>query len=374
MFEQFEEWHVNRHDYARAWKERTGGKVLSYFCTYVPEELLYAANILPVRIFGSHEPEDVTEPHVFGMFCPFSRDCLAQGLKGRYDYAEGLMIAQSCLHIRQSFWSWRTHRPTPFSYYLPMPHNVQSPHATPFLAQELKTFQSALEEWIGHEISEEDVDRGIEVMDTNRRLMRQVYELRRADNPPLTGAEAMSMVISAQVVDKEEHNRLLTQVLEELPHREMERDTGLRLMIIGSEDDDVDFMRMVESLGTTFVTDDHCTGSRYFWNEVEEDTDRLTAIAARYVDRTPCPTKDWPQRRRFDQIRIFAEEYRVQGALLAQQKFCDPHEADMPALRELFKEMNIPTYSIEFDLTTPMGPIKTRVEAFLETLREEELF
>lgn len=374
MFEQFDQWRVRRHDYAKAWKERSGGKVMGYFCTYVPEELLYAANILPVRIFGSHEPEDVTEPHVFGMFCPFTRDCLAQGLKGRYSYLDGIMIAQSCLHIRQAFWSWRTHRPLPFSYYLPMPHDVQSPHATPFLAQELKTFKGALEEWIGREITEEDLERGIQIMDTNRRLMRQVYELRRGDNPPLTGAEAMSMVIAAQVTDKEEHNRLLAQVLEELPHRVLERVPGLRLMIVGSEDDDVEFIRMVEALGTTFVADDHCTGSRYFWNEVPCDTHRLSAIAARYVERTPCPTKDWPQRRRFDQILRFAQEYRVQGALLAQQKFCDPHECDMPALRQVFKEAGIPTYSLEFDITTPFGQFKTRVEAFLEMLRGEELF
>jgi benzoyl-CoA reductase subunit C len=78
MFDKFAEIHKGRHDYARAWKERTGGKVMGTFCTYVPEEILYAAGVLPVRILGSHEPQDVTEPHIFGMYCPFCRDCLAQ--------------------------------------------------------------------------------------------------------------------------------------------------------------------------------------------------------------------------------------------------------------------------------------------------------
>ena len=121
LFDQFRDWYKNRHDYATAWKERTGGKVMGYFCTYVPEEILYAADILPVRILGSHEPQDVTEPHIFAMFCPFCRDCLAQGLKGRFDYLDGIMIAQSCLHIRQAFTSWDIHIPTDYSYYLPHP-------------------------------------------------------------------------------------------------------------------------------------------------------------------------------------------------------------------------------------------------------------
>lgn len=133
MIEMFEEWYKSRHEYAKEWKDKTGGKVMGFFCTYVPEEILLAANVLPVRILGSHEPQNVTEPHIFGMYCPFCRDCLAQGLLGRYDYLDGMMIAQSCLHIRQAFTSWKKHMPPEFTYYLPMPHQVQSPRSIPFL-------------------------------------------------------------------------------------------------------------------------------------------------------------------------------------------------------------------------------------------------
>ena len=155
MFEKFRDWEQNRHQYAKDWKERTGGKVLGYFCTYVPEEILYAAGVLPVRILGSHEPQDVTEPHIFGMFCPFCRDCLAQGLKGRYDYLNGISIAQSCLHIRQAFTSWEKHIPIEFSYYMPHPMKVQSPHALPYLEEEIKSFRKAVEDWTGVEINDE---------------------------------------------------------------------------------------------------------------------------------------------------------------------------------------------------------------------------
>jgi len=77
LFAPFRNWRLGRAEYARQWKQRTGGKVIGYFCTYAPEELMYAAGILPVRILGSHEVQDVTESHIFGMFCPFCRDCLA---------------------------------------------------------------------------------------------------------------------------------------------------------------------------------------------------------------------------------------------------------------------------------------------------------
>ncbi|MFX1304107.1 MAG: benzoyl-CoA reductase, bzd-type, subunit N [Promethearchaeota archaeon] len=374
MFEQFKEWYENRHDYAKKWKERTGEKVIGTFCTYVPEEILYAADILPVRILGSHEPQDVSEPHIFAMFCPFCRDCLAQGLKGRFDYLDGITIAQSCLHIRQAFTSWDLHIPVDFKYYLPHPMNVQSPHAIPYLTEELKSFKKAIEEWTGKQITDEDIKRGIEIMNKNRQLLQQVYELRKNPNPPLTGLEAMYMVVSSQMVDKREHNKALEELLQKLPSRELDN-SGERLMILGSEDDDTEFIGMVEDLGARFVIDDHCTGTRYFNTLVNTNGDVLTSIAERYINRIPCPSKDWPQRTRLDYITQLAKEYDVQGAIIMQMKFCDPHELDTVIIKEtLENELGIQTLFLEFDVTVPLGQFKTRVEAFLEIIREEDLF
>lgn len=373
-FETFRNWRVNRAQYARQWKERTGGKIVGYFCTYAPEELMYAAGILPVRILGSHEVQDVTEPHIFAMFCPFCRDCLAQGLKGRFDYLDGIMIAQSCLHIRQAFTSWQKHIPIDYSYYLPMPHHVQSRRATPFLTKELEVFKASLEKWLGRKIDDRAIDDAIDVYNRNRDLLWRVYELRKGDAPPLTGEEAMETVLSAQMVDKQDHNAALETLLARLPERPATRPTGTRLMILGSEDDDVEFIRMVESGGATFVTDDHCTGTRYFWNNVEGNGDQLARIARRYVQRVPCPSKDWPDRTRVAHVLELAKAYNVQGAIVIQQKFCDPHELDIPALVKALNAAGVKTLFLEFDVTVPIGQFKVRVEAFLEMLQEDDLF
>ena len=372
--DKFANWWANRHEYAKEWKAKTGGKVLGYFCTYVPEEMLIGAGVLPVRVLGSHEPQDVTEPHIFGMFCPFCRDCLAQGLKGRFDYLDGIMIAQSCLHIRQAYTSWKMHVPVDYSYYLCMPHHVQSPSSKPFFRGELEAFQKSLEEWVGKPLTNEDLERGIEAMNRNRQLMKKVYETRKEPDPRVTGLEAMQMVVSSQMVDKDEHSQAVEEFLAELPNRKLNRNTGTRLMIVGSEDDDTEFLKMVESLGATVVADDHCTGTRYFWDEVVPNPDPLYAIASRYVDRTPCPTKDWPERRRFPRILQYAKEYDAKGAIIIQQKFCDPHEADIPPLTAYLKENGIPSLFLEFDVTVPLGQFRIRVEAFLETLAQEDLF
>ncbi|MCX6646436.1 MAG: benzoyl-CoA reductase, bzd-type, subunit N [bacterium] len=374
MFDKFRDWERNRHQYAMDWQARTGGKVLGYFCTYVPEEILYAAGVLPVRILGSHEPQDVTEPHIFGMFCPFCRDCLAQGLKGRYDYLNGIMIAQSCLHIRQAYTSWSKHMPREFNYYMPHPQRVQSPHALPYLTEEIRIFKKAVEDWTGVTITDEKLQKAIDVYNENRRLMRQVYDLRKAENPPLSGEEAMEMVIASQMTDKAEHNGELKKVLTQLPSRKMGRKTCKRLMILGSEDDDIAFIHMVELCNATFVTDDHCTGTRYFWNTVEPSGDLMKALAQRYIDRPRCPSKDWEERTRVEHILKMAKDWNVEGAIVIQQKFCDPHELDIPAIRKALNGIGVKNLFLEFDVTVPIGQFKIRVEAFLEMIGDEDLF
>ncbi|MDY7037834.1 MAG: 2-hydroxyacyl-CoA dehydratase, partial [Thermodesulfobacteriota bacterium] len=247
MIKDFLDIYQNRHRYARDWKEKhPNKKMVGYLCTYAPEELFYAAGILPVRILGSHEPQNVTEPHIFGMFCPFSRDVLAQGLQGRYDYLDAVATAHPCMHLAQVFDSWVLNV-TPQSFYVDMPNEVRSPHALPYLVGVLDEFKERLEEWIGKEIKEEEIKAAIDVYNENRSLLMQIYEARKAEAPPISGAEAMYITVGSQFMDKKDSNRLLKEIIEkELPGREAKQDTDTRLMLVGSEDDDIKFIEMVE--------------------------------------------------------------------------------------------------------------------------------
>ncbi|MBI2829923.1 MAG: 2-hydroxyacyl-CoA dehydratase [Chloroflexi bacterium] len=374
MFERFRDVVENRHQYAEDWKARTGRPVIGYLCTYVPEEIIHAAGILPVRILGGHESSSLADVYISGQFCVLCRDCLAEGLRGKYDYLNGIAHAMSCLHMRQTFNSWQLHFPISYSHFIFMPREVKRRYAKPLLTDEFRLFKRSLEKWTGKEISQDALDRSIEIYDTNRRLMRQIYEFRKQDPPLLSGAEAMEMVLSSQFMDKEEHNHLLAEVLKQLPERKDGPEPGVRLMMVGGENDRLDFVRMVESLGANIVIDENCAGSRYFWNEIVPEEDRLSAIAARYLDRPVCPAKDNSERFRGEHVLQMAKDYKIQGAIITIIKWCEPHGFDNVALRDMFKADNIPTYSFEFDVTVPLGPYRIRAEAFLEQIRAEELF
>ncbi|MFH1351424.1 MAG: 2-hydroxyacyl-CoA dehydratase [Pseudomonadota bacterium] len=375
MIEDFRRIYVDRHRYIEDWKKRNPDrKILGYMCTYMPEEILYAADVLPIRIMGSHEPQNVTEPHILGMFCPYCRDVLAQGLLGRYDYLDAIGVTHTCQHIFQSFESWVLHKKVK-DFFVPMPSVLQSPRALPYLAGQLKVFKDQVEEWTGRKITDDDLRRGMEVVDETRRLMREVYETRKADDPPISGLESMYMVVASQMSDKREFNKMLEETLkDELPGRKAKEDPGIRLMMIGSENDDVEYIKMVENLSASIVVDDHCTGSRYFWNTTEGDGDPLTVIAERYIKRPRCPIKDLPARSRVPHLIDMAKNWNVAGIINIQQKFCDPHELDKVAIAKALFEAGFPSLYLEFDVTVPVGPFRIRTEAFLETLGSEDLF
>jgi benzoyl-CoA reductase subunit C len=257
-----------------------------------------------------------------------------------------------------------------------MPHKVQSPRAKTFLAGELAGFKEAVERWTGVTITDDKLEEGIAVMNRSRSLMRQLYGLRQAHPPPLTGSEALEAVLAMQMSDKREHNEMMQALLDTIATRPTPATaSGLRLLVVGSEDDDLGFFRMVERLGAVIVTDEHCTGTRYFWNDVEQHgKSPLQAIADRYCDRPPCPTKDWEVRQRIDHILALAGAWDAKGAVVIQQKFCDPHELDTPAIKKSLEAAGVPVLFLEFDVTVPVGQFQIRVEAFLEMIQAEELF
>ena len=104
------------------------------------------------------------------------------------------------------------------------------------------------------------------------------------------------------------------------------------------------------------------------------DEDRISAIADRYIARIPCPNKDWEGRVRLQHALTLAKDWDVQGAVLIQQKFCDPHEFDLPVLKKMLEDRDIKCYVLELDSVNPIGPIKIRMEAFVEMFTSDALF
>lgn len=362
----------NHHQYARDWKARTGGKVLGYYCPYMTEEIAYAAGILPVRLLAHHEPDDISDRYMYGN-CRPSRDIFVQFMKGRYDYLDGVVYSEGCQWMRHSFSSLLAHKAPDYNHTVFVPDYVEGHRAKTLLQAELKVFQTSLEKWTEKLITEEALDEAIQVYNLNRTLMRQVYELRRLPNPPISGSQAMEMVLASQVMDKAEHNRLLEQALKGLPQKPERAKPRARLMLVGSETHNAEIEKLVDSLGATVVIDELCNGSSYFWNEVIPQPDRLMALSLRYLDKPRCPLKDINYPRRPERIASLAEDYNVQGVIISKRKYCHPHGTDMPEVWKICRARNLPFYHYESDDTLPNEEARTGLEAFINSVETERI-
>ncbi len=222
----------NRHQYALEWKERTGGKVCGYYETYFPEEIVYAAGMLPVRLFAEHLPDDTSDRQIYGC-CYVARDLLNQFNKGVYDYVDAIVNTEGCQWMYHSFEAVLRNRPDLNSHYFFMPDCLELDPSKDVVASELKILQKRAEEWTGNTVSVEDLDRAIEVYNKTRMLLRRLYDLRRVKCPKILGSEAMEIVLASQIMDKAEFNEMLEAALDEIEEREPGEDL-IRLILIGS--------------------------------------------------------------------------------------------------------------------------------------------
>ncbi len=366
MIEKFREAVEGRHDIAQRMKEQ-GKKVVGSFCSYSPDEILHAAGLLPVRVFGSLEPITDSDAFMPTYYCPFCRTTLDEALKGRYEYLDGIVMAYSCEHIRGAFQSWKVHLPMDYAWMLDMPGQVNRPSAHTFYMHELKDFVQSLESHFGVEISEEKLTRSIEVFNRQRELIRELYEYRKSDPPLISGTEMYYVNVSGMLMPREEHVSLLEELLERVKGRGDAPRSGARLMITGSALFNPNVFATVEEQGAVIVTDDLCVGTRYYWGSAPLNKAPLEAICERYMNRIVCPNKH-PADSRYEHILNMIKEFDVHGVLIIHQKFCDPHEFDRPHIEERLKKEKIPSAFLEIETTVSTSQIAGPVSALLDII------
>ena len=351
-----------------------GKKVFGWLCTYVPEEIIHAAGALPIRITGyskEMELEDGTA-YLYINSCSFSRSCLQLGLKGEYDFLDGVAGGSTCDGARRLFDLWRNYIDTPFYHVLTVPRKyTQSAHDL-YHSQVLQ-FKVHLEEFMGIQITDESLYQSIGVYNESRALLKRLYELRKLDNPPITGTETMEVLNACFRMPKELFNEWLRNLLDELQGSDNASKSRARLMLVGSAITNPELIGSIEELGGLIVTDELCTGTRYWSDPVvlDKNSTPVEAISRRYLNNFPC-ARMFPSDERFNRILDLARDFRVDGVISQIIRYCVPYAHDLPLLTERLKANGIPTLALDVEYgTSGSGQIRTRVQAFLEMLEEK---
>jgi len=366
-----------RSQRARELKEK-GKKVISYFCLVTPLEFLTALDIVPYRMFGSlREPITLADAHLESIMCPFVRSCLDLTLKGEYEFVDGIIVPHTCDNIEKTYNIWKFLSKFPFCHYLNLPH-MSFTSSLEFFKEELIRLKKSLESFVGRAISLEQLIQAIRICNETRYLLRELYELRKEDPPRISGVEVTKLMVAGLSIPVAEWNELLRQVIQETKKREERPDHRARLLVLGSEIDDIALIQLVEDSGGNVVVDDLCTGTRLFRDVVEITDDPLDGLARFYLYENRCSrtyrtseTENWKEdlENRFGHVLKYAEEFNARGVILYTLRFCDSVELDVPVLSKYLKDAGLRVLHIEDDYSMrAVGQLRTRIQAFLEMI------
>jgi benzoyl-CoA reductase subunit C len=363
--EKFRELFETRETVAAEWK-KTGRKVVGCVSTYTPEEVIYAAEALPVVVLGKAESFSKADAYLPSFACSFMRGFLEVLLGERYGYLDLITLPSLCDSMRGFYGIWKQISDNPQAYLLHYPTN-RSEEAFEYFAEEVERFKNFMEKFADKTISEKDLRKAVDVYNENRRLLKKLYWLRRKESPPISGVEALEVVLSSMTTPKDLHNQLLDKLLSEITEREEYPKGGVRLLVSGHIIDDPEVLKVIEDSGGIIVSDDLDSGSRYFWSLVDSEANPIEGISRRYA-KIPSPYGS-PVIDRINYLKVMVKAFQVEGVIFLTRKFCEPYLFDYVTLGRAVKEEGIPSLYLEYEYPLAKGTLKTRVEAFVEMLR-----
>jgi bzd-type benzoyl-CoA reductase N subunit len=354
----------------RSWKEQ-GGKIVGYFCSMVPEELIMAAGLLPFRMRAVGSPgTDAADAYFTNMNCSFPRHCFSLALNGEFDFLDGLLCVNSCDQIRRIYDNWCHKIGTVFIELIALPRQ-SGPDQITWYTEEFHQFKNRLESHFQVEISNDAIWDAIRLSNETRQLQRRLYELRKQDRPPITGAETLVVMIAGTAMPKASYNALLRELVDELRVADGIDSYRARLMVTGGILDDPEWVAAVEEVGGLVVTDGTCFGTRLMWVDVDETiSDPIEALARYYLaDRPGCPRMIDTQEKRRDYTIDMAREFKCDGIICEKLVFCDQWQVEQYLLTSDLRERGLPLLNLDREyVTSGLGQIKTRVQAFIESV------
>jgi len=334
-------------------------KVIGYTCSNIPEEMIIAANLQSYRVSNLGANTSALTP---SFLCPFASATLDNILKLE-DFFHGFIVAHTCDPMWRIYdiLKKKTNKPL---FLLRVPHNTENELSLDFMKMELARLKTFLEKNFDTKIGNGSILNAIKMCNQTRNLLKNIYMLNRNNKYSVNALDYFHLVLASMWMAKSEFNAL-TEALEfenEMTHG------NVRLHLNGTAIYDLNLIKIIQESGGFVASDDLCTGSRYYWNNVEESKNPLSALAYRYLKRTPCPAQN-PLEDRLHYISYMIDEFNAQGVITYAEKFCDPILYDIVHIRNKLTAKGIPSLLVDYENPTrEIGRIKARIEAFIEII------
>jgi benzoyl-CoA reductase/2-hydroxyglutaryl-CoA dehydratase subunit BcrC/BadD/HgdB len=289
-------------------------------------------------------------------------------LDGKYGFLDGYVSSHMCDQDMRLFEVWSYYKKLPYMELIYAPRK-RDEVAVQLYLKDLEVFRSRLSQYLICRIPDEHIANSIKVYNRGRELMHQLYELRKRDRPPVTGAEALEVSKAAVRMPRERFNELMEQLLDEIQSTGREIKKSVRLMLVGSDLHNTTQVAALESQEAVVVVDEMDIGIRRAWGQVDTQLLPMEALARHYVMGRPVDKHNWNSDGRLEFIGELAEQYKVDGIVSEIVRFCTYNGWDKFDLKNQMQKRGIPILELDLEYGHPGGAqVKIRAEAFLEML------
>lgn len=358
--------------------QKKGGKVFGTFCVYVPDEIVFAADAIATGLCGGSQfwvpgGEKVLPTNT----CPLIKASVGARLDRTCPFFRiaDMYVGETTCDGKKKAWEILSEDVPVHVMNLPQMKRGKDVAAW---AEEIAEFKDKVEEFTGNTVTADKLAAGIQLINTKRKALQRLYDLRKNERLPISGCDALLISQIAFYDDPARFAEMTNKLCDELDERvkngvSVVEDGTKRIMLTGTPlaIPNWKLHNIVETSGGAVVCEEMCTGTRYFEHLVDESRttveEQIQALAERYMNiNCACFT---PNEGRIDDILRLAREYKVDGIIDVNLKFCSLYDTEGYFVERAMKEAGIPVLGIETDYTdSDAQQLRTRVSAFIEML------
>lgn len=366
---------------------REGEVCVAYVCENTPEPLLNLPGAFSARLRAPRTGSmEMGTYYMTSFLCEYSRALLERAIEGGYSFADciispdGCSMMNRCVENMELLKTMGKDNDRFFYEFMEIPMKADDNGLNLYVLQCRNHILTPLSRAYGIDVSDGAIRQAVEEHNRVCRLIREIGEFRKAERPAITGYEFHIITLATYAVPKKFLIPMLEETLAELKVREPDRKGyRVRVALVGSEVDDIDFIKLIEDAGAFVCADRFCCGSFPGRDPIAltEDEDALTQICRQYMYRCQCPRmmnmEKMLGRRAY--VNQLANEYNADGIIYEQIKFCDPWAYErMLGSHILREDYGYPVLSVDrpYNISSS-GQMRTRVQAFVESVEIKKL-
>lgn len=348
--------------------ERTGKKLVGCFPVYTPEELIYAAGMIPIGMWGGQTNSKNADKYLQGFCCSVMRNNTEHLYSGDYDILSAIVLTAFCDTMKCVVANWLATCPEKKFITTIYPQNRKTEAAKSFLLEDFDRLTEELSEVSGCAITETKIQDAMKVYDDYRKCMREFCDLAAKHADVITAVYRHYILKAAWFMDKKDFTdkvKTINAYLNALPEEHDKK----KVILAGLMGEPIGLMEALDDNDFAVAGDDFANGMRQFRYITKSEGSVYEKLADRIINQDGCSLLYDEKKSRGSYLLELAEKYHVAGIIAVQMKFCDPEEFDFPIYKKEIEEKKIPLLYLEVEQQTDNSQqLITRIQSFSEML------